>query len=155
MLYVSQVNMKTVTVVQADKNEIEWINSKYAEIGFVKSNYYSEFIVIAKVGNNNAGLGRLVKIDENNIELGGIYTFPDFRGLKVAENIVSNLCDKNPYKESVIWCLPFENLLGFYSKFGFKKHQKEVVPQEVNKKLEWCNSDDKYEKEVILLCKKK
>ncbi|WP_378187552.1 GNAT family N-acetyltransferase [Aquimarina sp. W85] len=65
--------------------------SKYAEIDFIKSNFDNEYIVIAKVKNKNAGLGRLVKIDNKNIELGGIYTFPDFRGLGVAENIVKNL----------------------------------------------------------------
>lgn len=147
-------NMNAVTVIQADRNEIDWINSKYTEIGFVKSNYDNEFIVIAKVENKNAGLGRLVKIDDKNIELGGIYTFPDFRGLRVAENIVSNLCNKNPYKESTIWCLPFENLLSFYSKFGFKNHYKGAVPEEVGKKLEWCNSNNRYEKKVVLLYKR-
>lgn len=49
-----------------------------------------------------------MKIDKNNIELGGIYAFPNFRGLRVAENIVHNLCEKNPFDESTIWCLPFE-----------------------------------------------
>ena len=145
--------MKTVTIIKAKKNEIDWINSKYAEVGFVNSNFHNEFIVIAKVENENAGLGRLVKIDNKNIELGGIYTFPGFRGLGVAENIVSNLCDKNPFEESTIWCLPFENLQGFYSKFGFKKPQKGTIPKRVEEKLKWCNSENKYQKKVMLLNK--
>lgn len=147
--------MKTITVKQAEINEINWINTKYNEVDFVKSNYENEYIVIAKVENENAGLGRLVKIDEDNIELGGIYAFPNFRGLGVAENIVRNLCEKNPFSASTIWCLPFENLLNFYSKFGFENCENIKAPEEVTKKLEWCNSENKYGKKVLLLCKKK
>jgi predicted GNAT family N-acyltransferase len=146
--------MKTVTVKQAEKKELNWINSKYSEVNFVKSNYENEYIVIAKVENENAGLGRLVKIDNNNIELGGIYTFPNFRGLGVAENIVRNLCEKNPFDKSTIWCLPFENLLNFYSKFGFENCENIKAPKEVAEKLEWCNTESKYGKKVLLICKK-
>jgi len=119
----------------------------------VKSNIDNEFIVIANVENKNAGLGRLVKIDNKNIELGGIYVFPNFRGLGIAENIVRSLCEKNPFKASMIWCLPFENLLDFYSKFGFEKYTNGKVPEEIMNKLKWCNSGEKYEKEVFLLYK--
>ena len=145
--------MSKVTIRQAEKNDINWINSKYREVDFVKSNYENEYIVIAKVENENAGLGRLVKIDENNIELGGIYVFPNFRGLGIAENIVRNLCEKNPFGESTIWCLPFENLLKFYSKFGFEKCENITAPGKVASKLNWCNSESKYGKKVLLLCK--
>ncbi len=145
--------MKTITVKQAEKNEINWINAKYGEVDFVKSNYESEYIVIAKVGNNNAGLGRLVKVDNKNIELGGIYVFPNYRGLGVAENIVRNLCEKNPFGETTLWCLPFENLLKFYTKFGFENRENIKAPEKVISKLNWCNSESKYGKKVILLCK--
>jgi N-acetylglutamate synthase-like GNAT family acetyltransferase len=145
--------MKTVTVRRAEKNEIDWINAKYSEVDFVKSDYENEYIVIASVENENAGLGRLVKVDSNNIELGGIYAFPNYRGLGVAENIVRNLCEKNPFGESTIWCLPFENLLNYYSKFGFEKCDNIKAPEKVVRKLNWCNSESKYEKKVLLLCK--
>lgn len=145
--------MKKVTIKKAERSEIEWINSKYDEIGFVKSNYDNEFIIIAKVENEYAGLGRLSKIDDRNIELGGIYTFSEFRGLGVADKIVGALCSENTFGKSTTWCLPFENLLSFYSKFGFKNHLNETVPNEVAKKLEWCNSENRYEKKVMLLLK--
>ena len=145
--------MSKATVKQAEKNELNWVNAKYSEVDFVKSNYENEYIVIAKVGNENAGLGRLVKIDKNNIELGGIYVFPNFRGLGVAENIVRNLCDRNPFGGSVIWCLPFENLLNFYSKFGFQNCKNIKAPEKVASKLNWCNSESQYGKTVLLLCK--
>lgn len=143
--------MSKVTILQAESHQIDWINSKYDEVDFARSNYENEYIVIAKVGNENAGLGRLVKIDNDTIELGGIYAFPNFRGLGVAEHIVQNLCEKSPFGASTIWCLPFENLLGFYSKFGFKNSEDKEVPEKVAKKLEWCNAENKYTKKVVLL----
>lgn len=145
--------MKRIIVKQAANHEMDWVNSKYDEIDFVKSNFDNEYIVIATIGNQNAGLGRLVKIDDNNIELGGIYVFSDFRGLGVAKNIVRNLCEESPFKEAIIWCLPFVNLLDFYTKFEFKKHENGKVPEEIIKKLEWCNAGNKYEKDVLLLYK--
>ncbi len=143
--------MKKITVIQAKKDQIDWINSKYDEVDFARSNYENEYIVIAKVNNENAGLGRLVKIDNDAIELGGIYAFPNFRGIGIAENIVRSLCEQNPFGPSTIWCLPFENLLRFYSKFGFKNSEDKEVPEKVAKKLEWCNAENKYKKKVILL----
>jgi N-acetylglutamate synthase-like GNAT family acetyltransferase len=145
--------MKKIIVKQAERSQMEWINSKYDEVMFVKSNFENEYIVIAKVENENAGLGRLVKIDNENLELGGIYVFPDFRGLGIAEKIVRNLCDKNPFEKLTIWCLPFENLLSFYSKFGFKNYKEKNTPEKVAIKLNWCNSNNKYTKKVILLTK--
>ena len=141
-------------ITTAERNDLEWVNSKYAEINFVKSNFDKEFIAVARIENQNAGLGRLVKIDDKNIELGGIYTFPEFRSIGVAENIVAYLCKKNPFKQSIIWCLPFENLSDFYCRFGFEKYQDGDIPKEINEKLEWCNTNDKYKKKVILLYKK-
>ena len=147
--------MNTITIKQAEKNEINWVNSKYAEVDFVKSNYENEYIIIAKVNGENAGLGRLVKIDSHGIELGGIYVFPNFRGFGVAEKIVQHLCEGNPFGESTIWCLPFENLFKFYSKFGFETCENKNAPEKVAQKLEWCNSENQYGKKVLLLCKTK
>ncbi|KZS41941.1 hypothetical protein AWE51_00415 [Aquimarina aggregata] len=145
--------MKAITVKQAAKEDINWVNSQYNTINFVSSNFENEFIIIAKVGNENAGIGRLVKIDPTNIELGGIYVLPDYRKLGVADAIVRELCNKKPFKQVAIWCLPFENLHDFYAKFGFKKFQNKEVPDEIISKLNWCNSDNKYGKKVILLYK--
>lgn len=146
--------MKKVVVKQAEKNELNWINSKYSEVNFMESSYENQYIVIAKIENENAGLGRLIKINNDNIELGGIYAFPNFRGLGVAEKIVHNLCEKNPFDKSTIWCLAFENLMNLYSKFGFEPCDDIKAPEKITEKLEWCNSQSNYEKKVILLCKK-
>lgn len=145
--------MKTIRIKQAEKNEINWINVKYSEVGFVKSNYENEYIIIAKVENENAGLGRLVQIDSNNIELGGIYVFPNFRGFGVAEKIVQHLCEENSFGIATIWCLPFENLSNFYLKFGFRNCKHVKIPEKITQKLKWCNSESKYDEKVLLLCK--
>lgn len=145
--------MSAVTVIKAKKNDIDWVNTKYQEVDFVSSNYDNEHIVIAEVNHEKAGLGRLVKIDDNNIELGGIYVFPEYRGLGVAERIVSSLCNENPFNEVMVWCLPFEKLLPFYSKFGFKSSETVEAPKAIAKKLNWCNSGDTYAQHVLLLCK--
>ena len=144
--------MESISIRPARENEIDWINSKYKEIGFVDSNFKNEFIVIAEYNNMKSGIGRLVLVDENNIELGGIYVFPDFRKLGIAEKIVNYLCKKNPYKNSTIWCLPFEDLLSFYSKFGFKENNQKI-PNKVFEKHKWCNTNGIYEKKVLLLSK--
>jgi len=146
--------MVEVKLRQAYTSEIDWVNRKYQEVNFVKSDYNNEFIVIAEIDGENAGLGRIVKIDEKNVELGGILVFPHFRGLGVAGHIVKALCDGNPFKKSVIWCLPFMNLLHFYTKFGFKLQADITAPKKIAEKLNWCNTDNKYEKEVLLLAKK-
>jgi len=146
--------MKKVNITPVKKSEIDWVNARYQEIGFVESDYDKEHIVIAKVEGQRAGLGRLVQIDDDNLELGGIYTFAGFRGMGVADHIVRSLCQDNPFGAAVIWCLPFENLLRFYARFGFKKHQSGAIPEAVKTKLDWCNAEGRYEQEVVLLCNK-
>lgn len=145
--------MHKIEVRAAKQEELDWINSKYKEVNFKISDFENEFIVIAKIKEEKAGLGRLVKIDDENIELGGIYVFPNFRRSGVADAIVSTLCKDNPYRNSTIWCLPFENLVIFYNKFGFEKGKKNKAPTAVLQKLDWCNSGDNYDKKVVLLCK--
>ena len=128
--------MKSIIVDQAREEDMDWVNAKYDEVDFLHSNYRNEFIVIAEVNKEKAGLGRLVKIDERNIELGGIYVYPEFRGFGVAEKIVSKLCDDNPFNTPAIWCLPFKNLLDFYARFGFQIYSKGAIPEEIRKKYE-------------------
>jgi len=56
------------------------------------------------------GVGRLVQIDEDRIELGGIFILPKYRGLHLAGEIVAFLVQ--PAKKSHIqnvYCLPLKN----------------------------------------------
>lgn len=114
---------------------MEQINSRYEEIDFKLSNFDNEYIVFAIHDGKFAGQGRLVRLNSDEGELGGIYVYPDFRKLGVAEKIVQHLIDHSTYKR--LYCLPFEHLAHFYKTFGFTE-AKEEVNQEMKEKAEWC-----------------
>ena len=122
------------------------VNPYYEEIKF-KHTAPADFQILLSLTGKVAGMGRLVKIDEKNGELGGIYVLPDFRGQKLAEKIVSFLIEKNAYP--VLWCLPFEPLESFYRKFGFTDVLNQIVPREIQEKLDWC--EGRYPDKAILL----
>ncbi len=141
--------MTNIIIRKSKPFETTWINDTYTEIGFMKSNYRNEYISVAEIENKKCGLGRLVEIDNKNKELGGIYVFPKYRGMGVADAIVNHLLRQEINKR--IWCLPFSNLLKFYQKFGFKEidSANNGIPETILSKHSWCNQN--YEKEVLLL----
>lgn len=51
---------------EALPTDIEWINRRYDEVGFVHSNFDSEVIAVAEWRGCKAGLGRLVDLSGNN-----------------------------------------------------------------------------------------
>lgn len=144
--------MNNTPVRKVEETEIDWVNSKYKEANFKLSDYNNEHIVVVGINSKKAGLGRVVSIDKNNLELGGIYMFDKYRGIGVADKIVSFLCGANIDKKSVIWCLPFEKLKDFYKKVAFTINNS-LPPKEILRKLEWCNSPENYSEKVLLLSK--
>ncbi len=138
---------------KAEKGELFWINSKYSEVDFMPSNFETELIVIAEMDGTKCGIGRLVQISNEDLELGGIYVFPAFRNQGVAEKIVTFLCAENSFDQQTIWCLPFEHLESFYKTLGFFSigDGNATIPPEIIKKHKWCNSN--YDKNVLLLSK--
>lgn len=143
--------MPEIKIRQTADNELEWVNSLYRSIGFVESNKDTEFIVVAELGGKPTGIGRLVKIDDNHIELGGIYVLPSFRNQGIAFKIVHDLISKNPYENSTVWCIPFENLKIFYKKFGFTEKVGECIPKLLLDKLMWFNTESRFPKKAILM----
>jgi len=138
-----------IQIRKANKQEINWINKKYDEVNFQHSDFNNEIIVLAEVNNKKAGVGRLIKIDKETVELGGIYVFEEFRGTGIASEIVSFLI-KNKGEFNSVYCLPFENLRAFYEKHGFKTvSSKAKVPEKITQKHKWCN--DTYDKKVLIL----
>lgn len=132
-----------VKLRKAEKSEIEWVNDRYREVGFVASNFETETLVIAEYGGEKAGLGRLVKISPEHYELGGMYVLERFRGMGIAAEIVPYLLEAAPSKAHV-WCLPYAHLHAFYEKFGFKAPPPGIgVPVEVSEKLKMCNLTSK------------
>ena len=142
-----------IKIILAKKSELDWINACYDEIGFVHSIFDEEIIAIAEVNGQKAGIGRLVTIDEKNLELGGIYVFEDFRNQGVARKIVEFLLNKAPSSRA-IYCIPFENLTPFYKQFGFIDCLNlEHVPKKLLKKRLWCQ--EKYTQPTSFLVMEK
>lgn len=56
-------------------------------------------------------------IDANSGELGGIYVFPGNEGLGIARKVVDFLIKNSDF--SMLYCLPFAELEGFYCSMGF------------------------------------
>ncbi len=138
-----------ITVRSAQSDEIGWINEKYDEVQFVHSHFDKEWIAIAEVNGVKAGLGRIVTIDSQNFELGGIYVFNNFRNLGIAARIVDFLLLTIP-KGHIVYCIPFQPLVPFYSKFGFQPVENiNDAPKEIQKKFLWCQQT--YETATALL----
>ena len=140
----------------AKKSDLNWVNQKYQEVDFPASNFETEFIAIAQYNNEKAGLGRVIKVDNNNAELGGMYVDTQFRGQGIASKIIKFLL-KNNQNFARIYCLPFSNLENYYKKFGFKlvvntKNLK--IPLKIREKLNWCNNNPNFEQKVLLMCLK-
>ncbi|MFX6799864.1 GNAT family N-acetyltransferase, partial [Acinetobacter baumannii] len=84
--------------------DLKAINERYAEIDFVPS-HDDELIVLASISEKTVGQGRVVGIDANSGELGGIYVFPGNEGLGIARKVVDFLIKNSDF--SMLYCLPF------------------------------------------------
>lgn len=114
----------------ATSNDLEWINNQYDSIGFVRSDLNRDMVAIITYDNVYAGVGRLVQIDKDTIEMGGIFILPQFRGLQLAGELVSFLVvTAQKLQVKNVYCLPFEELENFYKKYGFTEVDatKEVI----------------------------
>ena len=128
----------SVTIRNAQSDEIEWINARYDEVGFIHSDFKKELIAIAELDGERIGLGRLVKIAEDKLELGGVYVLASHRRRGVARKLVTFLLE-NAVENRAIYCIPFINLYEFYNSFGFVLCDGlENIPQHLIKKYEWC-----------------
>jgi len=130
-----------------DPAELAWANERYAEIGFLPSPA-TDFIAVVHLGDTRAALGRVSQVTATTGELGGIYVFPEFRGLGIANRLVEYLVHE--CRLETLFCLPFESLRNVYAKEGFRLQSIDAtVPAKVISKLEWCNSH--YSERVLLM----
>ncbi|MCM3737858.1 GNAT family N-acetyltransferase [Bacillus cytotoxicus] len=138
-------------IEKAKLDDLQWINSQYEKANFVSSHLENEEIAIAYFNSQKAGLGRLVKIDENNFEMGGIYTLEDYRGKKIADNIVAFLINEAQNLQiQNVYCIPFEHLKPFYSKHGFQEVvDLAAVPKQIMDKYTWCL--EQYDRKTLLM----
>ncbi|MDR4172309.1 GNAT family N-acetyltransferase [Bacillus nitratireducens] len=140
-----------MSIQLATPKDLEWINKQYASIGFLPSDLKRDKVAIITYNDEYAGVGRLVQIDGETMEMGGIFIAPKFRGLQLAGELVSFLVQtaKESYMQHV-FCLPFEELKSFYKKYGFTEVDttQEVVHPIILKKYNWCLKN--YDKHVLL-----
>ncbi|MGG0722398.1 GNAT family N-acetyltransferase [Bacillus mycoides] len=140
-----------MSIQLAASKDLEWINNQYESIGFVPSDLKRDKVAIITYNGEFAGVGRLVQIDEDTIEMGGIFILPKFRGLQLAGELVLFLVQtaKELHIQNV-FCLPFEELKNFYKKYGFTEVDttQEVVHPIILKKYNWCLKT--YDKHVLL-----
>lgn len=133
----------------AKKSDISWINKCYDEVDFVHSNFENEIIAIAECNEQKAGIGRLVKVDDKNLELGGMYVFESFRGKGIAKELVRFLLTYVKLSQTV-YCIPFEHLLPLYKQCGFTNCSEfDLVPEKILEKYRWCQT--KYPNPTALL----
>ena len=138
-----------VTVRELSEPELEWANACYAAIDFVPSSPH-DFIAIAEVDGEKAGLGRIVPIEPDVGELGGMFVFPHYRGQAVARSIVDFLMKRST--RSRLYCIPFKHLEPFYRSCGFAPApDRDVFPAAVAAKLAWC--ERQYPDPVCVLCR--
>lgn len=138
-----------LTIRLADSSEIGWINKCYDEVEFVHSVFEKEIIAIAEWDGQKIGLGRLVTLDDYNLELGGTYVFESYRGKGVAKELVTFLLTQAP-SSKIIYCIPFDHLLHFYQQCGFAPCPNlEQIPNGLLKKYQWCK--EKYAHSTSLL----
>ena len=136
-----------IEVREMATDELAWANARYAEVEFLPSSP-SDLIAVAEVMGEPAGLGRLVPVDAQAEELGGIYVFPRFRSLGVSKAIIAFLVRRA--RRDQLYCLPFCNLLDLYASFGFSTvRDNHAVPLQVKRKHVWCNA--RYSTPVLLL----
>lgn len=135
----------------ATLEDLEWINDQYTSVGFVPSDLKQDKVAIITYNGEQAGLGRLVYIDEQTIEMGGIYILPKYRGYKLAGELVSFLVQTaKRLQVPHVYCIPFEELEAFYKKYGFKEVHAahEAVHPNILHKYNWCLQE--YDKNVLL-----
>jgi len=141
-----------VAVRLASSKEIAWVNSRYDEVGFVRSEISTEKIAIAEIDGEKVGLGRLVRITGDDAELGGMFVFEKFRGQGVAGKIVDLLLQQSKrYKH--VFCIPFEHLREFYGRYGFREFELNIsdVPLQVKEKHKWCIQNYKHNTLLLVL----
>ena len=78
MFYIMEIELvfggrMYMNIQLATSNDLEWINNQYDSIGFVRSDLNRDMVAIITYDNMYAGVGRLVQIDKDTIEMGGIF----------------------------------------------------------------------------------
>jgi GNAT superfamily N-acetyltransferase len=112
-----------ITIRDLHDGERAWANERYRDIQFALTPPEAVALV-AELGGQRVGLGRLVEHAPDVVELGGIWTEPSMRGRGIARAMVEALMARLPARTAgappaPVWCIPFVHLSVFYQSFGF------------------------------------
>ena len=125
-----------VSVRRLLATELDWANACYADANFMPSSR-QDFLAVAEVGGNKAGLGRVVPVAADMGELGGMYVLPAFRGQALAGKLVQFLLAESQLP--TLFCIPFAHLESFYARYGFGPLPDSLpIPESVAAKFAWC-----------------
>jgi GNAT superfamily N-acetyltransferase len=101
-------------------DERAWADAQYRAIQFAVAPAPAVALVAERDGAR-VGLGRLVALSADVLELGGIWTDDAARGSGIARTMVTTLLIRATQLGSPgpLWCIPFAHLGAFYRSFGF------------------------------------
>jgi RimJ/RimL family protein N-acetyltransferase len=144
------------SVRRSRPSELAEINARYERIDFQPSKP-DDVQLVAEHGGAISGLGRLVRITEGLLELGGIWVAEHLRGDGVARAIVLALiaASQEPAQAAPggrapdLACIPFARLAMFYGSCGFATWDPDLAPPAIRKKLEFCERT--YAEPVMLM----
>ncbi|MGG3508372.1 GNAT family N-acetyltransferase [Paenibacillus sp. FSL W8-0187] len=123
-----------MSIKRVTQAELPWVNQQYEHIGFQPSSLDNEIIAIVMSQDDYAGIGRLVKLNDHEAELGGIYILDKFRGQSLAHEIVTFLVEESKRLGlDTVYCIPFEELQHFYKRLFKKSAFDHEVNQEVTR----------------------
>ena len=134
-----------MTLRKARPDEAHWVNERYAAVRFIPSDLDRDTVIVAEVDGSPAGLGRLVPVDDESCELGGMLVFEEFRGAGVARAIIDELLKHAGGR--TVYCIPFAKLESLYAAAGFTRT--DDAPAPVLEKYAWCQRT--YDQDVVLM----
>jgi GNAT superfamily N-acetyltransferase len=134
------------TVRPAGPADREFIAATYASIGFEQTR--DDDVLVVEHDGSRVGLGRLIPVADDIVELGGIWTDERHRRLGIAATIVRALLERAAGRR--VYCIPFRPLADYYKRFGFVEARvAETVPRVVAEKV--AVSERKFSQGVTLL----
>jgi len=136
------------TVRPAGPADRDFIARTYASIEFEETP--ADDVLVAEHEGQRVGLGRLVPVGDDAVELGGIWTDERHRRLGVAALVVRALLERAAGRR--VYCIPFRPLAGYYKRFGFiDAAVDETVPRAIAEKV--AGTDRRFPQGVALLMK--
>ena len=136
-----------MTILQADRRDLDWVHAQYRSIGVAPSSNRDLVYVVLHHGRY-AAAGRVTRIDQESAELEGIHIVEEFQGEGLALPLVRTLLQAAATRSiQRLYCLTYPELTGFYRCFGFSPSCDAEAHPFFNRKLQQAQGD------AVLLCR--